>query len=1053
MDRFAALPVIASRALAVENWIMSFLNNMKISVKLPLIMLSLSAVALIGMGVLAYYNAKTTLDDSARTRLQVALETRMANITVWHDTLAKEVVSQASSPAARRAVTDFIGAWVALPGNKTAYLKEHFTFEAQQETGEVQVLDFSSAQTDYSRKHRRHHPFYQTVLERNSYYDIFLFDLEGNLIYSVVKESDYATNIVTGDYNNTGLAKAYQKALTLGANETAFVDLAPYGPSDGAYSGFISAPILSSNGSVMGVYAIQITTKSISAAFQSNAGLGETGNVMAVGPDYHPRLSSMEGDPDAIGQLIIDPEMVDRALSGASGLEHGVGLYGEEVLAAYAPIQIGNLTWAMIAEQDTEELLAPAVSLRNKMILQGSILAAISALISIFLARSVAQPLAQVGKAMKLVAKEEYDIEIPAANRGDEIGEIASVLEKFRSKLKDAEEGAAETLFKGTAFEGTSVGLMIVDQDFTIKLVNASVSRLFVEYEDQFKTVNPAFDANNVIGYSMDIFHAVPTRVRDLLSDPANLPFRAEIPVGNARFSLDINSVIDSDGEQLGCVVEWNDVTLARMSEAVLKAIEENQSKAEFSSDGTLLVANDNFLNLTGGVDNGQIGKKLSELVKFDSELAKEHGAIWDRVVGGESVVGKFLVDAGGGTDGTLEGAFSPVQGKSGEIIRILLVGNDVTQAQLLMEESEAKRIAQEQAQAEVVEALRVGMRQLSDGDLTVEITTVFKPEYEQLRNDFNGAVATLRDVMLGVINNAESIRGEASDISNAADDLSRRTERQAATLEETAAALDELTVSVRSAADGAEQANQVVSNAKENAESSGAVVREAVEAMGEIQASSSQISRIISVIDDIAFQTNLLALNAGVEAARAGEAGRGFAVVASEVRALAQRSSDAAREINDLISASGQHVKRGVDLVGQAGEALGQIFESVSNISNHVSEIAISANEQSSGLAEINTAVNQLDQVTQQNAAMFEETTAASHALTQEAEILSDTMSKFQIGSQDNNVVAANFQSAREESIQLGRQPVRSAAPVMNSGAATELAVRPQVESDWEDF
>ncbi len=1032
---------------------MSFLNNIKIAVKLPLIMLSLSAAALVGMGILAYYNAKTTLDDAARTRLQVALETRTKSVSVWYDTLSNEVITQASNPSTRRAITEFIGAWVSLPGDKSAFLKNNFKPEVQEGTNEPSVLSASVATTDYSRRHRRRHPVYQTLLERYSYYDIFLFDLEGNLLYSVAKESDFATNFVSGEHKDTGLADAYRQALTLGANETAFVDLAPYGPSNGDYAGFMAAPILSVNGAVMGVYAIQVSTGTVSAIFDAYDGLGETGVTMAVGRDYHPRLSSLDGDTNESANLVIDPELVDLALSGQTGVTNSTSILGEEVLAAYAPMQIGDLTWAIIAEQETSELFAPAVSMRNKMLMQGGLLAILTALISIFLARSVGQPLADVGKAMKLVAKQEYDIEIPAANRGDEIGEIASVLEKFRSKLKDSEDGAAETLFKGTAFEGTSAGLMIVDQDFNIKLINASVSRLFAEYEDQFKKVNPAFDASNVIGNNMDIFHAVPRRVRDLLNDPENLPFHAEIPVGNARFSLDINSVLDSDGEQLGCVVEWNDVTLARMNDAVLKAIEENQSKAEFAPDGKLLVANDNFLNLTGGVDNGQIGKKLSELVKFDSELVKENGTVWDRVTGGESVVGKFLVDAGGGTDGTLEGAFSPVQGKSGVIIRILLVGNDVTQAQLLMEESEATRIAQEQAQAEVVEALRVGMHQLSDGDLTAEITTVFKPEYEQLRNDFNGAVATLREAMLGVIDNAESIRGEASDISNAADDLSRRTERQAATLEETAAALDELTVSVRSAADGAEQANQVVSDAKENAESSGVVVREAVEAMGEIQASSSQISRIISVIDDIAFQTNLLALNAGVEAARAGEAGRGFAVVASEVRALAQRSSDAAREINDLISASGQHVKRGVDLVGQAGETLGQIFESVSNISNHVSEIAVSANEQSSGLAEINTAVNQLDQVTQQNAAMFEETTAASHALTQEAETLSDTMSKFQIGSQDNNVVAANFQPTQEEAIQPERQPIRSATPVMNSGAAPELAVTPQVESDWEDF
>lgn len=1034
---------------------MSFLNNMKIAVKLPLIMLTLSAAALIGMGFMAYYNAKSTLDVEARSRLQIALETRKESVSVWHKTLSKEVIAQSGSPSTRRAVTEFISAWASLPGNKRSFLKEHFKPEKPEVSDKPVVMDFTAVQTDYSRRHRRRHPYYQTVMERNSYYDVFLFDPEGNLIYSVMKEPDYAENFVTGSLSNTGLATAFQNALSLGANETTFVDLAPYGPSNGDVAGFVAAPILSVNGAVMGVYAIQISPDSISAVFEANAGLGETGNTIAVGPDYHPRLSSIDGDPDEIARMVIDPAMVDLALSGASGLEHGVGLNGEDVLAAYAPLHIGNLTWAMIAGQNVDELYAPAVSLRNKMLMQGGLLALLSALISIFLARSVGGPIAAIGASMKQVADEEYDVEIPNTNRGDEIGKIASVLEKFRDTLKLSKEESAETLFKGTAFEGASAGLMIVDQDFTIQLVNPAVAKMLQDHESQFKQVNPDFDAKNIIGCNMDIFHAMPKRIRELLNDPANLPFHAEIPVGNARFSLDINAVLDGEGLQLGCVVEWQDVTLRQMNDAVLKAIEENQSKAEFSPEGILLVANPNFLALTGGTGNGQIGKKLTDLVRFDSELAKENGAVWDRLIKGESVVGKFLLDAGGGTDGTMEGAFSPVQNNSGQIIRILLVGNDITEAQIRLEESEATRIELEKAQAEVVEALRVGMRQLSEGDLTAEITKNFKPDYEQLRNDFNGAVGTLREAMLRVADNAESIRGEASDISNAADDLSRRTERQAATLEETAAALDELTVSVRSAADGAEQANQVVADARENAESSGNVVREAVEAMGEIQSSSSQISRIISVIDDIAFQTNLLALNAGVEAARAGEAGRGFAVVASEVRALAQRSSDAAREINDLISASGQHVKRGVDLVGQAGGALGEIFESVTNISTHVSEIAVSSNEQSSSLAEINTAINQLDQVTQQNAAMFEETTAASHALTREAETLSDTMSQFETGSQESNIVAADFQSSRNE-VEVPATPAPSLKtnPVGGSAqAATNVATIPAIEDDWEDF
>ncbi|MVO18740.1 methyl-accepting chemotaxis protein, partial [Parasedimentitalea huanghaiensis] len=235
-------------------------------------------------------------------------------------------------------------------------------------------------------------------------------------------------------------------------------------------------------------------------------------------------------------------------------------------------------------------------------------------------------------------------------------------------------------------------------------------------------------------------------------------------------------------------------------------------------------------------------------------------------------------------------------------------------------------------------------------------------------------------------------------EISQASDDLSQRTESQAATLEQTAAALEEMTTSVKSASEGARSVEGIVNEAKSEAEASGTVVQNAVSAMTEIEDSARHISQIISVIDDIAFQTNLLALNAGVEAARAGEAGRGFAVVASEVRALAQRSSDAAMEIKTLIGDSSKQVEQGVDLVGKAGTALNSIVERVSHISQLVSEMAVGTSEQSTGLGEINLGVTQLDQVTQQNAAMVEEATAASHLLNTDANKLAKLVSHFNI-------------------------------------------------------
>jgi len=264
------------------------------------------------------------------------------------------------------------------------------------------------------------------------------------------------------------------------------------------------------------------------------------------------------------------------------------------------------------------------------------------------------------------------------------------------------------------------------------------------------------------------------------------------------------------------------------------------------------------------------------------------------------------------------------------------------------------------------------------------------------LRNNYNRTVERLNQTMTQVVQASRSIRARADDITQASTDLAQRTENQAATLEETAAALDQLTTSVKAAATGAKEVETIVQHARQEAEDNGKVVLRAVDAMNGIERSSEQISRIIGVIDDIAFQTNLLALNAGVEAARAGDSGKGFAVVASEVRALAQRSSDASKEIKELISSSTQLVGRGVEAVGSAGKALTSLVDRVSHISTLVSGIATGASQQSIALAEVNIGVTQLDQVAQRNAAMVEQSMTATQSLQQEAFSMDNLVSHF---------------------------------------------------------
>ncbi len=374
----------------------------------------------------------------------------------------------------------------------------------------------------------------------------------------------------------------------------------------------------------------------------------------------------------------------------------------------------------------------------------------------------------------------------------------------------------------------------------------------------------------------------------------------------------------------------------------------------------------------------------------------------------------------------------------------------------------EAQRQLASESQGLVLRSIAEGLEKLSDGDLVFRLSDPFAHEYEPLRNDFNAAIEKLQSAMSVVAANTSTIQSNSVEISRSADDLSRRTEQQAASLAETAAALNEITGTVRRTADGAIHAQDFVTKVRGTAVDSSGIVKAAVSAMGDIESSSQHIGQIIGVIDEIAFQTNLLALNAGVEAARAGDAGRGFAVVAQEVRALAQRSADAAKEIKTLISTSRTQVEQGVDLVGRTGSALDQIVAQVNEINAIVGEIAVSAQAQATGLQQVSTAVNEMDSVIQQNAAMVEESTAASHSLAGDADELSALMGRFRVSDGMSRSSGAAYSASKPSS---ARQPAPKAfngsaqnkpMPALKNTGRSAVAYKPAPQSDaesWTDF
>lgn len=785
------------------------LTSIPLSRKLPIFIVGFSILLAAGLISVSLFALQKYAFSAVENQMFSMISDRRYAVLQMLEGVEADLESLAVSSATTNALVDFGESWAALGEGAQSTLTTAYIDDNPNAVGSKHLLDRAQGDAAYHTDHALYHPGLRTLIETKGYYDAFLINPAGDIVFSVFKEVDYATNLVSGAYKDSGLARVFTSALKGADGSMHFDDMTPYAPSFGAAAAFIASPVRGADNAFLGVVALQIPVNMMGEITNSSLGLGETTQIFIVGEDGLARTSSrFEGDFQVLDPLQVTHH-IEEALAGQSVYEVDTGLRGQQVVSYAKPLELDYANWAIIAEQDVSETMGPVWAQARVLIAVSVLLAAVLSVLGWMFARTITRPLNDICGDMEQISGGDFDTDVAAAERGDEIGELGKTLVAMRGDLKKAKD-------------------------------------------------------------------------------------------------------------------------------------------------------------------------------------------------------------------------------------------------------AEAERAIAAQEQEIVVKKLSAGLGQLSQGDFEQTIDEPFAGDHDALRLDFNKTVHQLNTTVSQVVESADSIKSGAAEISQSSLDLSQRTENQAATLEETAAALKEMTNNVQTAAEGTRNVEEVVAEARSEAEISGDVVRDAVTAMTEIEEGSRHISQIIGVIDDIAFQTNLLALNAGVEAARAGDAGRGFAVVASEVRALALKSSDAASEIKALISDSAQQVESGVDLVGKAGEALTSIADRVNNISQMVSEIARSATDQSAGLAEINASVVQLDQVTQANAAMVEESTAAGQMLAKDASELMGMVSSFKTDASVTSEapVAPPAPSApkpapapAQKAEAAAPKPARQAAPMaVNGNAAVDMEL-------WQDF
>ncbi|WGV98619.1 methyl-accepting chemotaxis protein [Vibrio sp. YMD68] len=635
-----------------------------------------------------------------------------------------------------------------------------------------------------------------------------------------------------------------------------------------------------------------------------------------------------------------------------------------------------------------------------------------------------------------------------------------------------------------TAVGQAQTAMLMIDRDLLITYANDATINLFSSIESEMRKVWPGFTASKewLMNRCIDEFHANPAHQRQLLSDPANLPHKADIQVADVKIELNVAAITDAHGEYIGNTLEWANVTEERAKEqqigrlaSAVEGMTTNLMMAD--KEGIIRDVNPALMallrsretELTEALPNFDI----NNLVGANIDIFHKNPAHQRRIISNPDALPFTSNIAVGGLEFTL--TCIAMRDTQGNYIGPALQWEDITELQDGQRQVEAlikKAIVGDlndridtSVYSGFMKELGDGVNSLldtlvtplgeciqvmsgvADGNLNASMSDDFDGEFGRLANAVNTSIVNLRNMTEKITTSSARVATASSEIAEGNDDLSQRVESQAANLEETAASMEQMTATVRQNADNAKGANELADDAARKASKGGDVVGQAVTAMSGINNASKKIADIIGVIDEIAFQTNLLALNAAVEAARAGEQGRGFAVVAGEVRNLAQRSAAAAKEIKGLINDSVEKVDEGSRLVDESGETLKEIVDAVAKVTELIAQIAASSIEQSTGIDEINRAVATMDEMTQQNASLVEETSAASQSLKDEGKVLLNLMNFF---TTDSNVETLE---SKKPAVNTPPSPQNNVSELRSNKAVNSNFNMDEDSDEWEEF